>query len=338
MKRKLLILAVVAAAIAGGVWWWFTHRPRLSEELVLYGNMDLRQVQLAFNNSERISKVNFEEGTRVRKDEVVAELDTSRLAPQVAQAQAQVATQQQVVDRLRNGTRPEEVAQSEANVEAAKADLVNARRQFERLKKLSVVRLGDNTEARAVSQEDLDNARAALDVAEAKLTVNQKALDLAIKGPREEEKKESEARLRAYEAQRDLLEQQLKDAVLKAPTDAVIRSRLMEPGEMASPQRPVYTLAINDRKWVRAYVSEPDLGKVREGMKAQVAVDSFPDRRFEGIVGFISPVAEFTPKAVQTEELRTSLVYEVRVNVKDPDDVLRLGAPATVYLSAGGTR
>jgi len=104
---------------------------------------------------------------------------------------------------------------------------------------------------------------------------------------------------------------------------------------MASPQKPVFSLAITDPKWVRAYVSEPDLGQVHPGMAASAAVDSFPERRFDGWVGFISPVAEFTPKTVQTEELRTSLVYEVRVFVKDPSDVLRLGLPATVYLPLG---
>jgi HlyD family secretion protein len=99
---------------------------------------------------------------------------------------------------------------------------------------------------------------------------------------------------------------------------------------MSSPQRPVFSLAIIDPKWVRAYVSETDLGKIRPGMAAFVAIDSFPNQRFEAWIGFISPVAEFTPKAVQVEELRTSLVYEVRVFVKDPTDVLRLGMPATV--------
>src|SRR5262249_3724231 len=111
-----------------------------------------------------------------------------------------------------------------------------------------------------------------------------------------------------------------------------VRSRVMEPGEMASPSRPVLTLAITDPKWVRAYAAETELGKVRPGGRASVSVDSFPDRSFEGWVGFISPVAEFTPKAVEVEELRTSLVYEVRVFVKDPQDELRLGMPATVVL------
>jgi HlyD family secretion protein len=184
----------------------------------------------------------------------------------------------------------------------------------------------------AVSKEDLDNAKAALDVAEAKLAVNQKALDLVLIGPRKEDIAQAEAQLRANEAQLAFLRRQLADAELLAPTVAVVRTRLMEPGEMASPQKPVFSLAITDPKWVRAYVSEPDLGKVQPGTTASVMVDSFPDQRFEGWVGFISPVAEFTPKPVQTSELRTSLVYEVRVFVKDPSDVLRLGMPATVYL------
>jgi HlyD family secretion protein len=177
-----------------------------------------------------------------------------------------------------------------------------------------------------------------LQVAEAKLVVNERALDLAVIGPRREDIAQAEAQLRANEAQLALLRQQLKDAQLLAPVDAVVRTRILEPGDMASPQKPVVTLAITNPKWVRAYVSESDLGKVREGMSAAVAVDSFPSRRFEGWVGFISPVAEFTPKTVQTQELRTSLVYEVRVFVRDPSDELRLGMPATVYLNTDKER
>jgi HlyD family secretion protein len=157
-------------------------------------------------------------------------------------------------------------------------------------------------------------------------------LDLAVAGPRKEEIAEAEARLRANQAQFALLRQQLADSQLVAPLDAVVRTRVMVPGEMANPQKPVFSLAITDPKWIRAYVSEPDLGRIRSGMPASIGIDSFPNRRFDGWVGFISPVAEFTPKSVQTEELRTSLVYEIRVFVKDPGDELRLGMPATVYL------
>jgi len=327
MKRNLwLILLIVTGAIAGWLWWRDNHEAA-KRELVLYGNIDLRQVQLAFNNSERIAAVLVQEGDRVKQGQVVARLDTRRLEPMFAQSSAQAAAQRQVVARLRNGSRPEEIAQARANVESAQADLVNAQRQYERLKNAAEISAG-----RAVRQQDVDGAKAALQVAEAKVAVSQKSLDLAVLGPRKEDIYENEARLRANEAQTAVLQQQLSDSQLVAPIDAVVRTRLMEPGEMATPQTPVFSLAIIDPKWVRAYVSEPDLGKMRSGMAASVAVDSFAKRRFDGWIGFISPVAEFTPKTVQTEELRTSLVYEVRVFVKDPNDELRLGMPATVYL------
>jgi HlyD family secretion protein len=333
MRRLLLILAIlVVAAAAAGYWWWSTQRQTNSQELILYGNVDLRQVQLAFNNSERIEKVIVVEGSRVKKGDEVAELDTSRIKPQVDQAEAQVEAQRELVKKFHKGNRPEEIAQAEANVESAKADAEKARLQYERVKKLFTVKLSSGSEVRAVSQEDLDNAKAALDVAEAKLAVNQKAHALMKAGWRTEEVKQAEAQLQAYEAQAAFLRRQLADTKLYAPGDAVVRTRLLEPGEMSAPQRPVLTLALTDPKWVRAYVSERDLGKVRHNMRAWIEVDSFPGRRFEGWVGFISPVAEFTPKQVQTEELRTSLVYEVRVFVTDPADELRLGMPATVHL------
>ena len=119
---------------------------------------------------------------------------------------------------------------------------------------------------------------------------------------------------------------------MKAPINATVRSRLLEPGDMASPERPVYALAITDPKWVRAYIAEVDLGRIKPGMSASVTIDSHPDQPIPGRVGYISSVAEFTPKTVQTEELRTSLVYEVRVYVDDPGDRLRLGMPATVRI------
>jgi HlyD family secretion protein len=327
MKKYLFFIFLLAAAIGGSYWW--LHRPRAAErEFSLYGNIDLRQVQLAFNNNERIAAVLVQEGDRVRPGQVLARLDTRRLAPQVAQALAQAAAQRQVVERLHHGSRPEEIAQARANVASAQADADNAGRKFQRDQNLAETSRGG-----AVSRQEVDNSQTALAMADAKLSAMQKTLDLAVLGPRKEDIAEAEARLSANEAQLAFLRQQLADAELLAPSVAVVRTRLMEPGEIASPQRPVFSLAITNPKWVRAYLSEPELGKVRPGELAAIQVDSFPDHRFEGWIGFISPVAEFTPKTVQTEELRTSLVYEVRVFIKDPDDVLRLGMPATVYLA-----
>lgn len=329
MRRQIAI--AVAALLVGGAaaafYYWFARPSGQSQRLVLYGNVDLRQVDLAFNGSERIAAVLVQEGDVVHKGEVLAKMDVSRLQPQFETAKAQAAAQKAVVQRLHNGSRPEEIAQARANLASAKADAENARVIYAREKSLF--------EKASATQQDVDNSKAAMDVADAKVEVNQKALDLAIAGPRVEDIAQAEAQFGANQAQLALARQQLADASLIAPVDGVIRSRLLEPGDMASPQRPVLSLAVTDPKWVRAYVSEPDLGRIHPGMSASVMVDAFPTSRFTGWVGFISPVAEFTPKTVETEELRTSLVYEVRVFVKDPNDDLRLGMPATVYLPLG---
>jgi HlyD family secretion protein len=268
-----------------------------------------------------------QEGDKVTRGQILARLDTSRLKPQTAAAAAETDAQQAVVERLHHGSRPEETAQAQANVASAKADLVNAELQWKRLTALSELTTG-----RAISQQDIDGAKAGLDMAQARLEAAQKGLDLSTIGPRKEDIAQGEAQLRANQAQLDLLHQKLADAELVSPCDAVVRSRFLEPGEMISPQRPVYNLAITNPKWVRAYVSDPDLGKIHPGMKASISTDSFPGRAFSGWIGFISSVAEFTPKAVETVELRSSLVYEIRVFVQDPQDEMRLGMPATVSL------
>ena len=327
MNKRILPIGLLVLAVIG-VAWWLTHRHAASNEIVLYGNVDLREVDLAFNDSQRIDSVLVREGDRVRKGQILARLDTSRLQPQLAQAQAQAAAQHAAVDRLHHGSRPEEVAQARANLTLAQADARQAHDSYRRLEAVFSTSGG-----RAVSRQEVDDAKAQADVADAKVAVSRKALQLALLGPREEDIAQGEALLDGEQAQVALLQQELADADLRAPLDAIVRSRIAEPGDMASPQKTALTLAITDPKWVRAYVSETDLGRVGSGMAATVAVDSFPGRRFEGWVGFISPVAEFTPKTVQTQELRSSLVYEIRVFVKDPGDQLRLGMPATVYLS-----
>jgi HlyD family secretion protein len=324
-RIAVLLVAVILVAL---VLWWWLGRAAARTELALYGNVDLRQVELPFNGVERVSEVLVQEGDHVTRGQVLARLDTGRLVPQVAKAEADAAAQRQAVSRMHHGNRPEEISQARANVDAAAADAFNARAQFDRLRSLA-----DSSSGRAVSREDLDTAKAALDTADARLAVNRQALTLEIAGPRQEDIAQAEAELRADEAQAAYLHQQLKDAELLAPLDAVVRSRIVEPGEMASPQKAAFTLAITDPKWVRAYVAESDLGSVHEGLHADVTVDSFPGRRYEGWIGFISPVAEFTPKAVETTELRSSLVYQIRVFVKDSADSLRLGMPATVHVA-----
>ena len=143
---------------------------------------------------------------------------------------------------------------------------------------------------------------------------------------------EARARLRAQEAQLALSRAVLQDADLYAPADGVIRNRLLEVGDMASAQKPVFSMALTSPIWVRAYVPESMLGRIAAGTGATVSTDSFPGKQYRGWVGFISPTAEFTPKNVETPDLRTRLVYQVRVYVCNPDHELRLGMPATVTI------
>lgn len=334
-QRQLLILAVVAALclVGAGGWWLLQGKPP-GDALTLYGNVDLRQVELAFNDADRIATVNVQEGDRLAKGEVLARLDTSRLAPQLEEAQAQAAAQRAVVDKMHAGNRPQEIDEARSAMGAASADAAAAASKYQRASRLWSAADG----RAAVSRQDVDNAKAAMDSADAKLAAQRKAYELEMIGPRREDIAQAVAQLQANEAQVEVLKRELADADLVSPVAGVVRARLMEPGEMASPQRPVFAIAETDPKWVRTYVNEVDLVKVHPGMAATVAVDGFPGRAFKGWVGFISSVAEFTPKQVETTELRTSLVYEVRVFVTDPADDLRLGMPATVTLRLTGAR
>ncbi|MGO9446046.1 MAG: efflux RND transporter periplasmic adaptor subunit [Thiobacillaceae bacterium] len=321
----LLVLAAIAAGF--GLGRLGKSADKNVNRLVLYGNVDLRQIDLAFNNSERIAEVLVQEGAKVTRGQVLARLETSRLKPQMEAAEAVMQAQQAVVEKLHHGSRPQEIAQAQATVASAQADQVNSRQQWARLAALTTL-----TNGRAISKEDLDSAKAAMDSAQAHLVAAEKGLDLSRLGPRKEDVNQAEAQLRADQFQLEIRRRQLADSNLVAPCDAVVRSRLSEPGEMASPQKPVLNLAVVDPKWIRAYVSESDLGRIQTGMRASISTDSFPGQVLSGWVGFIASVAEFTPKSVQTEELRSSLVYEIRVFVKDPQDELRLGMPASVLL------
>ena len=317
----IVVLTVAAFAYAG---WKISNASEDEESFVLGGNIDLRQIDLPFNAQQRVASVLVEEGDRVGVGQLVAKLETNRLQAAADEAAARVAAQKRVVERLENGTRREEIDQARANLESADADLADAVREYERFKRL------DGTGA--ASGKEVDSARFAYESAVAKQHSRQHALTLSLAGPRAEEKAEAKATLSALESQLVLRQRELADAELRSPVVGVIRNRILEPGEMSSPNTPALTIAVTDPKWVRAYVQEKDLGKVRPGVAAVVTVDAYPSRKFHGWVGFVSPSAEFTPKNVETPELRTSLLYEVRIFFRDPGDALRLGMPATVKI------
>jgi HlyD family secretion protein len=321
--RGVILAVVVAAGVGTAAWLWRArHGEAESTTLVLYGNVDIRQVQLAFNGSERIASLLAQEGDRVRPGQLLGRLDTRRLELAVANAAAQAQAQAEVLARLEAGTRPEEIRQDRANLEAAEVEARNAARTARRLHDLSAKNLA--------SREQADDARAAADAAAARRDAAAQALALALAGSRKEDIAAARATLDSLQAQLGLVRRSLADAELYAPAKGIVQDRLLEPGDMASPDRPVYTIALTNPLWVRAYVAEPDLGKLQLGMHAEVSTDSFPGKRYSAWIGFVSPTAEFTPKSVETTELRTQLVYQVRVFVCDPGGELRLGMPATV--------
>jgi HlyD family secretion protein len=341
VKKKIRIIAVVLVALAliatfAARRFWNVRSSKSS--ITLYGNVDIRQVQLAFNDSERIDKLLVDEGSAVHAGQLVAQLAPQRFRDTVARYRADVAEQRQVVARLLAGSRPEEIARAradlaaaQADVEAAKAELENAKALYRRRQALAAKQY--------VSLQVRDDALRGMRVALAGLDTKQKiaaakaqVLRLAVIGARKEDIAAAKARLQSEIALLATAKKDLADTQLYAPASGVIQDRLLEPGDMATPQTPVFTLALDDPVWVRAYLPEPLLGKAALGMKAWITTDGFPGKRFKGWVGFISPVAEFTPKSVETTQLRSQLVYRVRIFACNPDHRLRLGMPATVTI------
>lgn len=326
MSKKPLVLVPLLAALVGAGYWWHqsAEAPRSRSDLSLYGNIDIREVNLAFGTTEHVAEILVQEGDRVEAGQLLARLHTDKLDAAIAAAEATVAAQAQALAALKAGSRPEEIRRARAQADALEARARTAQISFERQQKLGKQKLA--------SPEDLDQARAAADAAQAEADAAEATYALAVAGARAEDIAQAEAQLQAQKANLALARARLADATLLAPAPGILRERILEPGDTASPQTPVLTLALVDPMWVRAYVPESDLGLVVPGMRAEVRTDSFPDKVYQGWVGFISPTAEFTPKNVETPELRTRLVYQVRVFVCNPQAELRLGMPATVTI------
>ena len=323
-KKAVLFLAACLLGLAAYLYHAFCQQDN-QEELVLQGNVDVREVSLAFRQSDRILEMLAEEGDRVQKGQVLARLDTRELKLQLQRLNAEIAAQQSTVDKLHNSTRPEEIRQAEGNLRQAQAAAEHAAGVYQRKRDIY-------TSIAGISQQELDNAYHDMEAKQATMSVAEAALQEAKAGPRQEDIAGAEAGLQALRNEQLRYINLLSQYELQAPDDGVIRSRLLEAGDMASPSKPVFKLSLPGKKWVRAYVPETELGRVYEGQQARVYIDSLPGKAIGGQVGYISGTAEFTPKNVQTEELRTSLVYEVRVYVDDADNVLRLGMPATVRI------
>ena len=263
----------------------------------------------------------FEEGDVVEAGAPMALLDAASYRDALAAAEAAVAIARAERDKMRRGLRPQEIAQAREALNQAQAVALDSRRNFERQSGLLATG--------AVSQRTVDAAHAANEQAAAAVKSAQAALSQATEGARAEDIEAAEGRLAAAEAARAQAATALADATLRAPSDGTVSARVREPGSMVTSQSPVYTLSLDAPIYVRAYVGEPDLGRIAPGTQVQVRTDG-SSKVYHGQVGFISPRAEFTPKTVETADLRTDLVYRLRIVVRDADRALRQGMPVTI--------
>ena len=291
---------------------------------MLSGNVDIRQVDLGFRVGGRIATIPFEEGARVPAGAMLASLDAQPLRDQLAIDEAMIALSAAQLDRQRNGNRVQDIAQAEARLAELRAQLVKAKQDLDRRNALQ----GSGAISRAV----LDATRAQYQVAEAEVQGAEQALSLQRAGARREDISAAQAQHAQAIAQAARARTDIADSEIHAPNAGVILTRAREPGAIVQPGETVLTLTIDRPMRVRAYIDEADLGRISPGMAVEVSTDG-TTRLYHGSIGYISPSAEFTPKTVQTRDLRTDLVYRLRVIVDDPDDGLRQGQPVSVRIA-----
>jgi HlyD family secretion protein len=325
MKKKLAGIVILMALLAGGFFYWRSQEGSAAENfLTLFGNVEIRKVDLSFRVGGRISAVDFEEGDRVQAGQIVARLERTPYQNELNFALAQQGQSAASLAKLEAGNRPQEISQAEALVNERQASVKNLRIAYQRMQNLLA--------SGAVGRQEFDNGEAALREAEARLNTALEGLKLAREGFRSEDIAAARADLRAAEAHSASARTRLEDTLCKAPDDGVVLTRVQEPGAVVSAGQTVLTLSLDTPVWIRVYIEEPDLGRIHPGMAGEIFTDSRPGQPYAGRVGYISPEAEFTPKTVQTEELRTRLVYQVRIIADDPDNELRQGMPVTVKL------
>ncbi|HGF0772165.1 TPA: secretion protein HlyD [Kluyvera georgiana] len=323
-KPVVLILAVVViVALIGGSTWWYQSRQ--NNGLTLYGNVDIRTVNMSFRVGGRLQSLTVDEGDAIKQGQTLGQLDQAPYENALMQAKANVATAQAQYDLMMAGYRAEEIAQAAASVKQAQAAYDYAQSYLQRQQGLWNRKL--------LSANDLENARSSRDQALATLKSAQDKLSQYRAGNRPQEIAQAKANLEQAQAQLAQSTLDLHDTVLTAPSDGTLLTRAVEPGSMLSAGSTVLTLSLTRPVWVRAYVDEKNLNQAQPGREILLYTDGRPNKPYHGKIGFVSPTAEFTPKTVETPDLRTDLVYRLRIIVTDADDSLRQGMPVTLQFN-----
>ncbi len=327
MKKRLMVLVAVVVLGGSGLFYarWQPADP--TDRLLVSGNIEITEAQASFKAAGRIDARVVSEGDVVSAGQIIARLDRVEFAQQVALQQAEVQAAAADLAELEAGSRPEEIAQAEAAVARAHAEEERWRTEEMRQAQLYAQDI--------VSAREREAARASLDVARAHLRDAEERLTLARKGPRAERIAQARARLDRAKQARGLSQTRLDDALLVAPISGIVLSEHAEPGEYVSPGTPVVTIGVLADVWLRAYIDETDLGRVKVGQRARLTTDTYPGRAYEGVVSFLASEAEFTPKNVQTEKERVKLVYRIKIDVPNPSFELKPGMPADAEILLG---
>jgi|UniRef100_A0A7C4AT34 HlyD family secretion protein len=326
MKKRILFAVLIAAcaALAAAVWFTWNGRNNASGSVFVSGNIEATEVDLSFRIAGQIKTRPVDEGDRVTEGQVVATLDTDTLEALRGAAKAELDAAQANLDELEEGYRKEEIDMARAQFKAAESKLKNAKDEYERY--LPLYKQG------AISPSTFDLRETALKVATEEYNNARHALLKLETGPREQEIRAARSRLERAKWELNRIELDLEHSILKSPITGVVLVKAGEVGEVVLPGATVLTVAAIDEVWLRGYVSERDLGKVKLGQKAHITTDAFPNKIYEGSVTYISSRAEFTPKNVQTKEERVKQVYRVKITIPNPHQELKIGMPAEGYI------
>ncbi len=295
-------------------------------ELVLSGNLEVTDAQLGFKSAGRVLARPVSEGDRISAGQLIGVLDDAEQKDGVALRRAELAGAEAALAELEAGSRPEDIAALAAALRSAEAERDRARLEFARSEALRGKEV--------IADRDFEAADAQVKVAEARVAEAGERLKLARAGARIETIQQARARVEQARAALGLATTLLENTRLVSPLTGVVLSHNIEPGEYVAPGTPVVTVADTAHMWVRAYLNETDLGRIRHGQHVPIRSDAFPGRTFDGVVSFISSEAEFTPKTVQTPKERVKLVFRIKVDVANPKDELKPGMPADVIIPA----
>jgi HlyD family secretion protein len=321
MKKKIIIpvVLVVAGAVAG-YFYFRNHRAPEVNHIRVSGNIEITNVEVSFKIPGRVEERPVAEGQTITAGQMVARLEDKDIKLEIAQRKAQVDTARAVLAELKSGSRPEEIAQAEAALERVEADGSRTRVEFERQKRLY--------EREVISTREFDQAKTAFEGTEARIREAKEVLTLVRKGPRQEKIEQARSTLEQAREALELAQTRLKYATLLSPLSGTVLSENVQAGEFVSPGTPIVSVGDLNRVYLRAYINETDLGRVKVGQDVKITADTFPGKTFEGKISFIAPQAEFTPKNIQTQKERVKLVYRIKVEVPNPEMELKPGMPA----------